>query len=655
MPLHILVISDSRSFADHLCQLLGEQGHSVSYTPEGKAAFQAIRSAKPELIIVAVETAKVAGLATEQRLYGPNGPRKVPIIVISEGLGLEPELLHLFDFIPKPLDEKRLLHKVALIAQRPAGVDCQAALSDQQYLEFSKHLLSCAGLQFEARNRFALERGVGKRMAALHINSSADYLDYLKRHGENRHEFQKLIQFLTVGETYFFRYPSHFTALKQRLSKKIPFPGEPIRIWSAGCSTGEEPYSIAMSIMETFPDWKSRDIKIIATDINHQSIRRAREGVYTRWAMRITERADRERYFEQIGESFVIRDEVKRLVQFTPLNLSSPCSGEICSDLKELDAIFCRNVLIYFPMERAAGLVRNFASALKPSGQLFLGHAETVFQRAPTLEIRRQDGSFYYVKSATEPGGSKSNTAAAQAAQASHPSPAGQTQSAAEQTQSAGEQTRSTAGEAQSPAKQMQSPAARLATAQELFDAERFDAALELLEPLLGERPDDTGALILKGFVLAGKGRLQEALETGCRVIALDDLLPGAYFLKGVVLDAGDQLEEAANEYRKAMLLDHDFIMPRYYMGRLHLRLGRRAEAEREIKNSIRILSRRGDDATVPYSGGLTRAVCLQELQNALAQVTCSWTGNLSLSGRRPAGPDRAENGTKRGNHVPSR
>jgi chemotaxis protein methyltransferase CheR len=655
LPLHILVISDSRSYADYLCQLLGEPGHKVSYTPEGKAAFQAIRAAKPELIIVAVETAKVAELAREQRLYGPSGPRNVPVIVISDGLGLEPELLHLFDFIPKPLDEKRLLHNVAVVAQRPAGASCQTALNDQQYQEFSKHLLSCAGLQFEARNRFALERGVSKRMAALHINSSAEYLDYLKRHGENRHEFQKLIQFLTVGETYFFRYPSHFTALKERLSQKIAFPGEPIRIWSAGCSTGEEPYSIAISIMETFPDWKSRDIKIIATDINHQSIRRAREGVYSRWAMRITERADRERYFEQIGESFVIRDQVKSLVQFTPLNLSSPCSGEICGDLKELDAIFCRNVLIYFPMERAAGLVQNFADALKPSGQLFLGHAETVFQRAPTLEIRRQGGSFYYVKSATDPAGSKTRTQAQAPPPAPLPSPGKQAHIPATQTKHPATVTKTPAERMHSPAESTQSPAARLATAQELFDAERFDAALELLEPLLGERPDDAAALVLKGFVLAGKGRLQEALETSCRVITLNDLLPGAYFLKGVVLDAGDQLEQAANEYRKAMLLDHDFIMPRYYMGRLHLRLGRRAEAEREIKNSIKILSRRFDDATIPYSGGLTRAVCLQELQNALDQVCSSGTANPSPGAKRSASPERAENGTKRGNHVPSR
>jgi chemotaxis protein methyltransferase CheR len=103
--------------------------------------------------------------------------------------------------------------------------------------------------------------------------------------------------------------------------------------------------------------------------------------------------------------------------------------------------------------------------------------------------------------------------------------------------------------------------------------------------------------------------------------MALNDLLPEAYFLKGVLLDAEDQLTAAAAEYRKALLLDHDFIMPRYHMGRLHLRQGRTAEAAREIRNSIKILSRCGSEETIPFSGGLTRAVCMLQLQNALAQV----------------------------------
>jgi chemotaxis protein methyltransferase CheR len=595
LSLHILVISDNGSFAAYLCELLAAAGHAALSVPEGKEAIRTIRLEKPDLIIVAVEAAKVAGLAIEQRLHTPAGPRTVPVIVISECLRLESELLYVFDFIPKPLDVNRLLDDVAALAQKPAKTASPAALSDRQYQEFSSHIHSETGLHFESRNRSALERGLGKRMSALRIESCTEYLAYLKRHGENRHELQKLLQFLTVGETYFFRYPSHFDALRERLSGKRADPAEPIRIWSAGCSTGEEPYSIAISVMEALPDWRDRDIKIIATDINNRSIKRARDGVYSPWSMRMTDQRHLKRYFDRNGESFLIREEVKRLVEFSHLNLSSPSIGEICLDLKGLDAIFCRNVLIYFSPESVASMVQNFASALKASGQLFLGHAETLFQRCTDLEIRRRENSFYYVR-----------TGPWQAAV--HPSVPEQKQAPLLRA-------------LPPPAKQAANPSARLEAAQQLFDAEDFDASYELLETLLSESPEETGALILKGFILAGRGRLQEALDTCRRVIDLNDLLPGAYFLKGVVFDASDRLAEAADEYRKALLLDHDFIMPRYHMGRLLLRLGRVPDAAREIRNSIRILAKRGDEGTVPYSGGLTLAVCMVQLQNALAQV----------------------------------
>lgn len=593
MSLHILVISDNGSFAAHLCQLLAAAGHAATTAPEGKHVFRAIHVEKPELIVIAVEAAKVADLAIEQRLHTPEGPRIIPVIVISNCLRLEAELLHIFDFIPKPLDVERLLNDVAAIAEKPAHPGRHAALSDQRYQEFSGHILSCTGLHFDARNRSALKRGIGKRMSALRMECCTQYLAYLKRHGENRHELQKLLQFLTVGETYFFRYPSHFDALRERLHSRHPHPAEPIRIWSAGCSTGEEPYSIAISVMEAIPDWRDRDIKVIATDINNRSIKLARDGVYSPWSMRTTGLRHLERYFDRDGKNFLIRDEVKRLVQFSHLNLSAPRSGEICDELQELDAIFCRNVLIYFSPEPAARMVGNLAAALKTSGQLFLGHAEPLFQRSPDLEIRRHGNSFYYVRS-------------------SHRQPERHHSASPEQLR---------ALHALPPARQQDAPATRLKAAQQLFDAEEFGAARDLIDSLLDECPQDTGALLLRGFILAGEGHLQQALDTCRRVIALNDLLPEPYFLKGVVLEASGLPEEAAREYRKALLLDHDFIMPRFHMGRLHLRLGRMRDAAREIRNSITILAKRGDQGCIPFSGGLTRELCLSQLQNTLAQV----------------------------------
>ncbi|WP_129125769.1 CheR family methyltransferase [Geomonas oryzae] len=645
MSLQILVISDNDSFAAYLCGLLQSAGHTPLPVCPAEEAFPAVRRRKPDLIILAVEASSVPSLAVEHRVQTPQGPRSVPVIVISDCLRLEAELLQVFDFIPTPVDEKRLFDDLALVALRKSGPQQEEELSSRLACAFSRHILKHTGLHFEARNQAALARGLRKRMAALRMWSFEEYLQYLKLHGEDRHELQRLLQFLTVGETYFFRYPAHFDVLRERLALLKDAPA-PVRIWSAGCSTGEEPYSIAMTVMEALPDWRERDIRIIATDINNRSLKRAREGVYSPWSMRITRPDQVQRYFRRVGESFLIRDEVKQLVQFSHLNLSAPCHEPLCEELQGLDAIFCRNVLIYFTTQSAEQMLERFADALAPGGLLFLGHSETLLQHEGLpLSLRRQERSFYYVKGGQpqrerrDPGTPQPEweltpeqmrlAAAWLAAQA--PSvdtgptgPTGPTDQAGLAVQAGQSQDQPTTDSdlpILPPASAMRDDSDLCRQARELFDREEFEAALALLEQLPQEKPEYAEALVLTGFILAGKGELPRAMDSCERALKLNDLLAEAYFLKGVLLDAEDRLAEAAAEYRKALLLDHDFIMPRYHMGRLHLRQGRVNDAARELRNSIRILSRLSDDQTIPFSGGLTRAVCMVQLQNELARV----------------------------------
>ncbi|HJV35287.1 CheR family methyltransferase [Geomonas sp.] len=637
MRLNILLISDFPSRAEQLHQLLTATGHAPFCLPEGTDPSRAIRHQKPDLVVVCVHPEKTAPLAVEHRQHTPEGTRFIPVIVISDRLQLERELLHVFEFIPWPLDVERLLEAVSAVAERGARVPVRLTLTESQYQDISRHILASTGLVFESRNRGALERGLNKRMAMLHLTDCADYLDYLRRHGESRHELQKLLQYLTVGETYFFRYPAHFQALSARLAC-LADTAQPIRIWSAGCSTGEEPYSIAISIMEALPDWRERDIRILATDINHQSLSKARKGVYTQWSLRTTTADCLKRYFRPAGEGFAIKEEVKSLVSFHHLNLSATCLGEWCEELQDLDAVFCRNVLIYFSPDAAQHMANSFAQRLKPAGQLFLGHAESLFQRGPLLELSRHRDSFFYVRredapdpaSATTPASPSSEpeasptpsrppvelptVCAAQLAAARFVAPADAPEPAPAATSADAAVTGPQGSEL---------PAAsfteQLETARRLFDAERLDEAFDLLQAVLRDFPSEPRALILKGFILQAQGRLDEALNTCYQVIAINDLLPEAYFLKGVVLDACGLLAEAADEYRKALLLDHDFVMPRYHMGRLHLKLGRVQEAAREIRNSIRILARLAEDTLIPYSGGLSTTGCLEQLQEALA------------------------------------
>jgi chemotaxis protein methyltransferase CheR len=157
--------------------------------------------------------------------------------------------------------------------------------------------------------------------------------------------------------------------------------------------------------------------------------------------------------------------------------------------------------------------------------------------------------------------------------------------------------------------------------ARTLFEAEQYRDAGELLADLVRQCPDHTGALVLQGFIMANDGRFPEALQLCRDALAFNDLLPEAYFLEGLVLDMTDRTEEAVEQYRKAILLSMGFVMSHYYLGRLYFRLGRAGDGVRELRNTLKILEKGRKESVIPFSGGLSREVFLQQVRDELAKV----------------------------------
>jgi chemotaxis protein methyltransferase CheR len=154
-----------------------------------------------------------------------------------------------------------------------------------------------------------------------------------------------------------------------------------------------------------------------------------------------------------------------------------------------------------------------------------------------------------------------------------------------------------------------------------LFEAEEFRKASDILADILRTKPDHTGALVIQGFIMANNGRFREALNYCNKALEIDDLLPEAYFLKGLLLDMNDSLAEAVEEYRKTILLRIDFVMSHYHLGRLFYRLGRVTEGARELRNTLKILEKTGNGSVIPFSGGLSREVFLQQVRGEVAKV----------------------------------
>jgi chemotaxis protein methyltransferase CheR len=260
-------------------------------------------------------------------------------------------------------------------------------LSDAEYRMFAELLRGHCGLHFGPEARYVLEKRLARRVRELGLASFAAY-HYLLRGAGGDGELGQLVDEVATNETYFFRERRQLEAL---LSEILPEAlltrrargGGPVAIWSAGCSSGEEPYSIAMLALEAgfVP---GQDFRLYASDISRRMLRKAREGVYREASFRETEPRLRERYFTEKDGRFALAEEVRRHVDFIHLNLLDRSKTAL---LCGMDVILCRNVIIYFNAETKQQVIETLYEKLRPGGLLLLGHAESLINLSTRFEL----------------------------------------------------------------------------------------------------------------------------------------------------------------------------------------------------------------------------------------------------------------------------
>jgi chemotaxis protein methyltransferase CheR len=265
--------------------------------------------------------------------------------------------------------------------------------SEKEFEKIAKQLRAVAGIDMPRAKEPLVYSRLAKRIRQLGLRSFADYCKLVE--DPNAHEIEHMLVALTTNVTRFFREPHHFEDLKRRvlppLITRLKNRGR-ARIWSAGCSSGQEPYSIALTVLEVLPEAKAYDIRILATDINTQVVAEARAGRYPVDQVSSVPEAMRKRYFEADGSGQVrVTDEARALIVFRELNLMGewPFKGQF-------DVIFCRNVAIYFDEDVQATLWRRFAERLNPGGRLYIGHSERV--GGPAAQLLRTDGVTAYTR-----------------------------------------------------------------------------------------------------------------------------------------------------------------------------------------------------------------------------------------------------------------
>jgi chemotaxis protein methyltransferase CheR len=271
-------------------------------------------------------------------------------------------------------------------------------LTTEEFSRLAEFLYRRTGMVFTEAKRYYVERRISERMSAMSSRSFTDYFAHLR--GEERKEVEELINAFTVNETYFYREDYQLACLTTdllaaRLAAKQP--GDTIRIWSAPCSTGEEPYSIAIWLLENWKDVDAYDIEIVGSDIDTDVLEAAAEGIFGKRALMRLSPDLIARYFHELdGERWQILDDLRQSVRFSRVNL---IDTKQTRPQGRFDVIFCRNVLIYFDDESRRIAAENLYDNLLPGGFVCLGHTESMSRISPLFEVCRYSDAIVYRKS----------------------------------------------------------------------------------------------------------------------------------------------------------------------------------------------------------------------------------------------------------------
>lgn len=262
-------------------------------------------------------------------------------------------------------------------------------MSNEQFQRVRDQVAAESGLYYEPDLKYLVERRVQRRMEAINVGNYEDYFSLLSGGTEKgRDERRKLINALSTNETYFFREDFQLKAFQEEIlpalaKEKAPLGARRLRIWSAGCSSGEEPATIAMLIREsrTFDDWM---VEIYGSDINEDTVNTAKLGLYNPSSFRVAPEVYVKKYFQPEGSRLRLAEPIRKMIAFDSTNI---LESDLAPHLRNLDVIFCRNVIIYFSPEAKRRAVTNFFKLLRPGGYLLLGHSESLMSISSQFEL----------------------------------------------------------------------------------------------------------------------------------------------------------------------------------------------------------------------------------------------------------------------------
>jgi chemotaxis protein methyltransferase CheR len=467
-----------------------------------------------------------------------------------------------------------------LRARRVTGI------MDPLTFEFGQIITRQLGFELDDDRSAVLTEVLWRRSRVRGVPAE-QYVRQLER-GFEGEELRFLARELTVPETYFFRHPEQlraFTDVVRALAHERRGAG-PIRVLSAGCASGEEPYTIAMIVQELADD-EPIVVDIRAIDVNGAMLEKAAKARYSTWALRQTPDERRRRWFTPVGNEFVLDERIRRAVHFGEHNLladDAPLGNE------SYEVMFCRNVLMYMAPHAAKRIVERLSAALVPGGYLFLGHAESLRGLSTAFHLQSSDEAFFYRRRTVTETGSEIETQRSPAtplAAESRPAPV--------------------VRDGPVPNEVEHSRALDLGLALSLLRVERFEEAIRLMDDLPPEVSTDPDVLLVRAALSVHAGRFALAEEQCERLLAVDDQNAGAHYLLALCRENARDAEGARRHDTLAAYLDPGFAMPRLHLGLLARRAGNHVASRRELDHALVLLQREDAGRLLLFGGGFSR------------------------------------------------
>ncbi len=477
------------------------------------------------------------------------------------------------------------------------------------------------GLDFEDAKLEQLADVLRRRLEK--VGGAGGPAAYLDRLAGDRDELRAVVQHLTVGETYFFRYRDHFRALAETvLPARLEDTGgrRALRILSAGTASGEEAYTLAILAHERLRGAGAPEVQIVGIDLNPQSIAKATRAEYSSWAFRDTPADVRERYFRKAGSAFELVEEIRARVVFEERNLTDDDPLFWCPEA--FDVVFCRNVLMYFTPGAMRDVVGRIGASLRPGGYLFLGHAETLRGVSSDYHLCHTHDAFYYQRRDGLSAGPARESFDVRGADAAPAAYQGGGDSWVEDIRRASERVAALAAPPDREELLADAPPAPGIDREGLLTLlreERFGDVMSVLHALPAGAKALPEAQLLRAALLTNAGRFLEGAEACRALLAVDELSAGAHYLMALCCEQVGDRQAALDHDQTAAYLEPGFVMPHVHLGLLARRAGHLAQARAELSRAAALLP--GEDASriLLFGGGFGRealaTLCQSELR----------------------------------------